>query len=109
MTCRAKHRGDQMMCDECGLVWDVNDPDPPECGGKTDTLTGLALRDVLERKEKLITETIVQLTNVSVGSFIKDDTTIITINGKQVLEFGKMEMITTIDGIRYYQPYRRLY
>lgn len=30
MTCRARQHGDQMLC-ECGLAWDVNDPDPPDC------------------------------------------------------------------------------
>jgi hypothetical protein len=20
-----------MICDPCGLVWDINDPEPPEC------------------------------------------------------------------------------
>lgn len=29
-TCRARQHSDQMLCD-CGLGWDVNDPDPPEC------------------------------------------------------------------------------
>lgn len=30
MTCRAYRSGDQMRC-PCGLAWDVDDPDPPEC------------------------------------------------------------------------------
>jgi len=28
--CKARQYSDQMLC-ECGLAWDVNDPDPPEC------------------------------------------------------------------------------
>jgi hypothetical protein len=28
--CKARQFSDQMLC-ECGLAWDVNDPDPPEC------------------------------------------------------------------------------
>ena len=28
--CRAKQYSDQMLC-RCGLGWDMNDPDPPEC------------------------------------------------------------------------------
>lgn len=28
--CRAVQKSDQMTC-ECGLTWDVNDCDPPEC------------------------------------------------------------------------------
>ena len=30
--CRAYQTSDQMMC-PCGLQWDINDPDPPSCGG----------------------------------------------------------------------------
>ena len=30
--CKARHIGDQNVCQECGLAWDANDPDPPECG-----------------------------------------------------------------------------
>lgn len=29
--CRARQASDQMMCGTCGLQWDTNDPDPPEC------------------------------------------------------------------------------
>lgn len=31
MTCKARVIGDQYMCDRCGLQWDLNDPDRPEC------------------------------------------------------------------------------
>lgn len=30
-SCEAKQYSDQMFCDRCGLVWDMNDPDRPEC------------------------------------------------------------------------------
>ncbi len=30
-TCKAKRYSDQMICDACGLQWDINDIDPPEC------------------------------------------------------------------------------
>ena len=30
-NCKARRYSDQMQCDQCGLQWDVNDPDPPEC------------------------------------------------------------------------------
>ena len=30
-NCQARIRGDQYRCDRCGLVWDINDLDPPEC------------------------------------------------------------------------------
>ena len=29
--CEAKQYSGQMFCDRCGLVWDINDPDRPEC------------------------------------------------------------------------------
>ena len=32
--CTARQYSDQMNCHRCGLVWDMNDPDPPRC--KTD-------------------------------------------------------------------------
>ncbi len=30
-TCKARQVSDQMSCGRCGLVWDVNDSDPPKC------------------------------------------------------------------------------
>lgn len=29
--CMARQQSDQMRCEVCNLVWDVNDPDQPEC------------------------------------------------------------------------------
>lgn len=29
--CKAYRRNDQLICDRCGLIWDVNDTDPPKC------------------------------------------------------------------------------
>ena len=29
--CQARQYGDQIICAPCGLNWDVNDPEPPEC------------------------------------------------------------------------------
>lgn len=31
MTCLARQHRDQMICHQCGLVWDVNDQEPPVC------------------------------------------------------------------------------
>lgn len=31
MSCKARQYSDQMICGECGLSWDTNDPEPPEC------------------------------------------------------------------------------
>ena len=32
--CEAIQYSDQMNCARCGLVWDVNDPEPPVCAKK---------------------------------------------------------------------------
>lgn len=32
--CYAQQFSDQMICHKCGLIWDMNDPDPPECQRK---------------------------------------------------------------------------
>lgn len=32
MKCQARQVSDQMSCSACGLVWDINDLDPPLCG-----------------------------------------------------------------------------
>ncbi len=37
-ACRATQHSDQMICASCGLVWDTNDPDPPECRVGHDTV-----------------------------------------------------------------------
>ena len=29
--CSARQFSDQMQCAKCGLCWDMNDPEPPEC------------------------------------------------------------------------------
>lgn len=29
--CQARQYGDQMICAACGLNWDTNDPEPPQC------------------------------------------------------------------------------
>lgn len=42
--CQARQYSDQMMCPRCGLQWDVNDPDPPECK-KDQPKPRVALRD----------------------------------------------------------------
>lgn len=31
MPCEARQYSDEMNCARCRLVWDVNDPDPPQC------------------------------------------------------------------------------
>jgi hypothetical protein len=35
MTAHTIHRtGDTICCPKCGKQWDVNDPEPPECGDR---------------------------------------------------------------------------
>lgn len=29
--CKSRQYSDQMVCHDCRLVWDMNDPDPPPC------------------------------------------------------------------------------
>lgn len=54
--CKARQYSDQMAC-ECGLVWDMNDPDPPMCRDSQPVLSkkarGLeALRRIREELNK---------------------------------------------------------
>jgi hypothetical protein len=32
MVCAARRINDQMMCRKCGLQWDIDDAEPPQCG-----------------------------------------------------------------------------
>jgi len=34
--CEARQYSDQMQCGRCGLAWDVNDPDEPDCLDETE-------------------------------------------------------------------------
>lgn len=36
MACEARQYSDQMQCGRCGLAWDMNDPEPPECRRQVD-------------------------------------------------------------------------
>ena len=53
-SCKARQHSDQMSCDHCGLVWDVNDPDPPVCSTKEvqQKLRGQETLNYLKRKLK---------------------------------------------------------
>lgn len=46
MTCKAIQYSDEMYCADCGLRWDVNDPDPPACNREE---AGLSDRQRLEQ------------------------------------------------------------
>lgn len=45
MVCKARQFSDQMRCHTCGLVWDVNDPEPPRCSPLPVTKTPAVTRD----------------------------------------------------------------
>lgn len=35
-SCQAKQMSDQMRCEACGNIWDMNDPEPPGCQARID-------------------------------------------------------------------------
>lgn len=37
--CEAIQQSDQKCCNRCGYVWDMNDPEPPECKTKEEIAT----------------------------------------------------------------------
>ena len=51
-NCKARQHSDQMLCDHCGTVWDINDPDPPVCSTKEvqEKLRGQETLKYLKRK-----------------------------------------------------------
>ena len=56
--CKARQHSDQMVCDACGLCWDMNDPDPPECAVASKVSADILKTVVME---SLLTEAIVLL------------------------------------------------
>ena len=50
--CVARQYSDQMQCARCGLTWDVNDPEPPECGLARKPETGYVKFKTLVKKLK---------------------------------------------------------
>lgn len=46
--CQARQHSDQMFCEQCGIGWDMNDPDPPKCTRKVVTLGDLSFFDAIE-------------------------------------------------------------
>lgn len=39
--CKAYQQSDEMVCTQCGLRWDVNDPEPPKCQPRREPLVRL--------------------------------------------------------------------
>lgn len=51
--CKARQHSDQMICHECGLIWGMNDPEPPECAPKKRTQVK---RGAIEHIRRMITK-----------------------------------------------------
>ena len=59
MRCQAKRQVDEMHCHRCQLLWDVKDPEPPQCedygviDGDIQYSTGNKSRDqIITRSDK---------------------------------------------------------
>ena len=48
IECEAVQVSDQMRCERCNLLWDINDPEPPKC------LNGHSLFEIQRNKLKRI-------------------------------------------------------
>lgn len=60
MTCRARQFSDQMVCNTCGLVWDMNDPERPACNmDSKGKLTGAAVDKRLSALRAILARTLV--------------------------------------------------
>lgn len=56
--CRAKPHSDQMYCNRCEVIWDTNDPDPPECKSKNWRSKQIAVEAIAQMKRKFTNEQI---------------------------------------------------
>lgn len=52
MTCQARRQQDQMACARCGLLWDVDDDDPPDCLSVAQIERGKIKRQLDDNAEK---------------------------------------------------------
>lgn len=50
--CRARRESDQLVCCQCGLAWDVNDPDPPACRENPPGAPGKAPAPALSERQQ---------------------------------------------------------
>lgn len=70
--CFARQYSDQMICSACGLIWDLNDPEPPECGRvdkRTKAIKKLAKFDEPSVKAKLPEVLPIELVNEMVKTY----------------------------------------
>lgn len=54
-NCKARQYSDQMLCDACGLAWDVNDPEPPRCLSEKQQRAKRSAKWIARLREKLKT------------------------------------------------------
>lgn len=52
--CVAYQCSDQMVCPKCGVVWDMNDPEPPECKTKAATGTKVVGRAAVDNIREML-------------------------------------------------------
>lgn len=50
--CEAIQQSDQKVCNRCGLVWDMNDPDPPPCKTDAELSHERGLKKLYQIKER---------------------------------------------------------
>lgn len=48
-NCRIVQYADMTKCERCGLAWDTNDPEPPECPYARTPQIGLTVQTILAR------------------------------------------------------------
>lgn len=53
--CEKRYEGGQMVCDRCGLVWDRDDPDPPECQTNRERAERASCDELAKIREELKT------------------------------------------------------
>ena len=52
--CQARQHSDQMFCKQCGIGWDMNDPEPPQCGRKSVLMEDLPFPEAIKEMFKKI-------------------------------------------------------
>jgi len=71
-NCFARQYSDQMICSACGLVWDLNDPEPPACAkidGRTKKIKKLKASEFPIRSSKLPETLPIELATEMVKTF----------------------------------------
>ena len=53
-SCQARQHSDQMFCKQCDIGWDMNDPEPPQCGRDSVPLEDLPFPEITKEMFKKI-------------------------------------------------------